>query len=126
MKEIIEYVRNKKNCPVGCITARKADNGSVYIGWSKYAENKEEIDFCKANALSIARGRREKRISRDAEVIHHMNELAKIDGIDEIAIKDRVMIEENKPLFPFAINAVIDKFIERCRRYFRTDDIVVI
>ena len=124
--EIIEYVRNKKNNPVGCLVAKKAESGSVYIGWSKYAESKEVVEFCKSHALFIARGRRDKRISRDETILHHMNELAKIDGVNGVAIKDQVLVEENKPLFPFAIDAVIDKFVERCRRYFRTDDIVVI
>ena len=124
--EIIEYVRNKQNNPVGCLVAKKAENGSVYIGWSKYAENKETIEFCKSNALAIARGRRDKRISRDKLVLHHMNELAKIDGVEGIAVTDQVLVEESKPLFPFAIDAVIDRFINRCQRYFRTDGIIVI
>jgi len=126
MKEIIEYIRNKKKEPVGCVVAKKSESGSVYVGWSKYAENKEDMDFCKKNALSIARGRRDKRIERDEKIIHHINELGKIEGVNEIMVHDETLIEENKPCFPFAVEKIMDRFIVRCQKYFKTDDIIVV
>jgi len=121
-KVIIEYTKNNKNRPVGCLIARKTD-GIIYIGWSKFAVNKEEVDFSKKLALKIASDRMNSRIDRDTAIKKHMIAINELDGVEDICVTEiptRALYE-----YPFLIQEKLEGFMERCRRYFRVDAFIV-
>jgi len=98
---LIEYVKTKKGL-TGCLIATKS-NDIIYIGWSKYASSIEYNNFSKNKGLLIADQRMEKRKS----LLHKEYKTREINQL------------------PFDIQKNIEKFIKRCRLYFKVDFFII-
>jgi hypothetical protein len=134
MKEtIIEYIRDNHNQPVGCFVARKFDD-TIFIGWSKYAKNKESISFDKKTALSIAVGRLDKKLNHiiksEKEVYDAIQTSLKTVKSKDLAVTVEIehsgnSVHKRFTELPFLIQGKISKFGERCIRYFKSDTIII-